>query len=101
MLGPVLRGEKVSLEPARPEDAPIRCRWFADLELSRFWTGPDVPSIKQEEESFERWARDQSGVTWRIVQSCRRSFIARQPSARRAAASWPRCSPDRSSTQLA
>src|SRR5437899_2038100 len=67
MLGPVLRGEKVSLEPAQPEDAPLRCRWFADLELSRFWTGPDAPSLRQEEESFERWARDQSGVTWRIT----------------------------------
>src|SRR5438067_1321050 len=67
MLGPILRGEKISLEPPRPEDGVLRCAWFADLELSRWWTGPDVPSLKQEEESFERWARDESSVHWRIV----------------------------------
>jgi RimJ/RimL family protein N-acetyltransferase len=67
MLGPILRGTSISLEPARIEDAEIRCRWFADLELSRFWTGPDVPSIKQEEEAFEQRARDRSSVHWRIV----------------------------------
>jgi RimJ/RimL family protein N-acetyltransferase len=67
MLGPILRSATVSLEPARPEDAAVRCRWFADLELSRWWTGPDVPSLKQEEEAFDRVARDPNVVLWRIV----------------------------------
>jgi hypothetical protein len=67
MLGPILRGTAVSLEPARLEDAAVRCRWFADTELSRWWTGPDVPSLKQEEESFDRAARDPSVMLWRIT----------------------------------
>ncbi len=67
MLGPILRGETISLEPSRLEDGVLRCAWFADLELSRWWTGPSVPSLKQEEESYERWARDDSSVHWRIV----------------------------------
>jgi RimJ/RimL family protein N-acetyltransferase len=67
MLGPILRGAAVSLEPAQLEDAAVRCRWFADLELSRWWTGPDVPSLKQEEESFDRAARDPALVLWRIA----------------------------------
>ena len=71
MLGPVLRGQEVTLEPARREDAAVRCRWFADLELSRFWTSPTVPSAQQEEESFERAARDPSVVLWRITREGR------------------------------
>lgn len=67
MLGPILRGEKISLEPPRPEDGVLRCAWFADLALSRWWTSPDVPSLQQEAESFERWARDEASVHWRIV----------------------------------
>jgi RimJ/RimL family protein N-acetyltransferase len=67
MLGPTLCGAAVRLEPARLEDAAMRCGWFADLELSRWWTGPDVPSLKQEEESFEQAARDPAVVLWRIT----------------------------------
>jgi RimJ/RimL family protein N-acetyltransferase len=67
MLGPILRSETISLEPPRPEDGALRRAWFADREVSRWWTSPDVPSLKQEEESFERWARDDASVHWRIV----------------------------------
>jgi RimJ/RimL family protein N-acetyltransferase len=67
MLGPILRGERISLEPARMEDAALRCSWLADLELSHFWTSPTVPSLKQEEEAFDRWARDDASVHWRLV----------------------------------
>ena len=67
MLGPTLRGDKISLEPARPEDGSLRQRWFADLEVTRPYTSPVVPSLKQEEESFERSARDDSVVLWRIA----------------------------------
>src|SRR5438270_11968873 len=67
MLGPTLRGERISLEPARPEDARLRQRWFSDLELTRLYTAePGVPSLSQEEESFERTARDGSVMLWRI-----------------------------------
>src|SRR3954470_1823717 len=67
MFGPILRGEKISLEPPLLEDAALRVRWFSDLELSHFWTRPDVPSVPQEQESYERWARDDASVHWRIA----------------------------------
>jgi RimJ/RimL family protein N-acetyltransferase len=66
MLGPSLQGELISLEPARPEDAPLRRRWFADLDVTRLYTSPGVPSLEGERESFERAARDDSLVLWRI-----------------------------------
>jgi RimJ/RimL family protein N-acetyltransferase len=66
MLGPTLHGELISLEPARPEDAPLRQRWFSDLEVTRLYTGPGVQSFRQEEESFEKTARDDSVMLWRI-----------------------------------
>jgi RimJ/RimL family protein N-acetyltransferase len=66
MLGPTLRGKLISLEPARLDDAPLRQRWFADLEVTRFYTGPGVPSDGQEEQSFEQAARDDSVILWRI-----------------------------------
>lgn len=67
MFGPVLRGEKISLEPPRPEDGALRLRWFADLEVTRLYTNPGVPSLHQEEESYERSARDEDVVLWRIA----------------------------------
>ena len=67
MFGPVLTGERVRLEPPRHEDAATRCRWFADLEVTRLYTSPGVPSLQQEEESFERSARDESTVLWRVT----------------------------------
>jgi [ribosomal protein S5]-alanine N-acetyltransferase len=67
MLGPTLHGHAINLEPAQPEDAPLRQQWFADLEVTRLYTSPGVPSLKQEEESFDRAARDDSVVLWRIT----------------------------------
>lgn len=78
MLGATLRGKKISLEPARSEDAHLRQRWFSDLEVTRLYTGPGVPSVAQEEESFERAARDGSVVVWRIAldgESIGQSFL--------------------------
>jgi len=67
MLGPLLQGHRIRLEPAQIEDAPLRQRWFADLEVTRLYTFPGVPSMQQEEESFDHAARDDSVVLWRIT----------------------------------
>jgi len=67
MLGPILQGHRIRLEPAQLEDAPLRQRWFSDLEVTRLYTSPSVPSMKQEEESFDHAARDDSVVLWRIT----------------------------------
>ena len=34
MLGPILEGERVRLEPPRPEFLPAYQRWFADMEVT-------------------------------------------------------------------
>lgn len=44
----------------------MRIRWFSNLEVTRLYTSPGVPSLEQEEESFERSARDDSVILWRI-----------------------------------
>ena len=66
MLGPTLQGKLISLQPARPEDAVLRLRWFADLDVTRLYGAPGVPSRRQEEEKIERDARDDSVILWRI-----------------------------------
>jgi hypothetical protein len=48
MLGPILRGEKISLEPAKPSDLPVFVRWFADTGVTRYLLARFVPSESQE-----------------------------------------------------
>jgi [ribosomal protein S5]-alanine N-acetyltransferase len=67
MLGPVLRGERVVLEPARLEDAPLRLQWLAELQVTRHLAGPGARSLQMDEEWFDQAARDQMRYQWRIV----------------------------------
>jgi RimJ/RimL family protein N-acetyltransferase len=67
VFGPILRGERVVLEPARTEDAAEHCRWAADLELSRLLTNAEIPTHRQQEEWLERVAKDDGIVLWRIT----------------------------------
>jgi RimJ/RimL family protein N-acetyltransferase len=56
MFGPVLRGEKISLEPPHPEDGALRLRWFADLEVTRLYTKPGASGMHRalERSGFRR-----------------------------------------------
>jgi hypothetical protein len=36
MLGPVIEGERIRLEPPRPEYLPAYIRWFADMEVTQY-----------------------------------------------------------------
>lgn len=67
MLGPILRGEKISLEPAQLEDLPIFIRWFADPDITRTLLVRFPPSLKQEEEWYDRVASDDTTVHWKLV----------------------------------
>ncbi len=64
MLGPILRGEKLSLEPATADDLPLFCAWFANLEVTRYLLLRFPPSLQMEEEWFKRVAESQSMVYW-------------------------------------
>ena len=67
MLGPILEGERVRLEPPRPEYFPVYQRWFADMEVTRYLLYRFPFTIKAEEEWLERVGNDPHQVMWAIV----------------------------------
>lgn len=67
MFGPILPGDKVTLEPPQHDDLPLYRGWFADLEVTRNLLARFTPSEKQEEEWYEKASTADDQVTWRIV----------------------------------
>jgi RimJ/RimL family protein N-acetyltransferase len=67
VLGPVLHGEKIALEPLRFEDIDLFRSWLADLEVSRYLLARFVPSHKEEEAWYDNAVRNDSLVIWGIV----------------------------------
>ena len=67
MFGPVLEGERVRLEPPRPEWAPVYQRWLADMQVTRYLITRNPPSAKQEDEQLEKAAENPHNVVWAIV----------------------------------
>jgi RimJ/RimL family protein N-acetyltransferase len=67
MLGPVLRGDQVSLEPSELDDLPLFRRWLGDLEVTRYLLVRFVPSEKQEQEFYDHISGDNAAIHWKIV----------------------------------
>ena len=67
MLGPVLEGERVRLEPPRPEYLPAYQRWFADMDVTRYLLYRFPFTAKAEEEWLEAVGKDPHQVLWAIV----------------------------------
>lgn len=67
MLGPVIEGERIRLEPPRAEFLPAYGRWFADMEVTRYMLYRHPLSDKGETEWLERTAADDKIVMWAIV----------------------------------
>lgn len=67
MLGPILRGERIRLEPSTPADLPVFVRWFADTQVTRYLLKRFVPSEGQEAEWYDSVTRSHSTVHWRLV----------------------------------
>jgi RimJ/RimL family protein N-acetyltransferase len=67
MLGPILRGEIITLEPPKIEDIDTFRAWLADLEVTRTLLVRFVPSRDAEEKWYERVAASDSTVIWSIV----------------------------------
>src|SRR4030095_12765731 len=67
MLGPVIEGARVRLEPPRPEWSPTYQRWLADMEVTRYLFQRNPLSLRQEEELLEQAAEDPTRVVWGIV----------------------------------
>lgn len=67
MLGPVLQGEKISLEPVRAEFLPEFIRWFSDMSVTRYLLRRTPMSLKQEEEWFDTISKASDSVQWAIT----------------------------------
>ena len=67
MLGPIVEGEHVRLEPPRPEYFPAYARWFADMEVTRYLLYRFPFTMKAEEEWLEHVGKDPNQVMWAIV----------------------------------
>jgi RimJ/RimL family protein N-acetyltransferase len=66
--GPMLQGERVSLEPPRGEDMATYLAWNESCEFTRFlWGRPGIPSLTQQHEWLERVSRAENEVAWRIA----------------------------------
>jgi RimJ/RimL family protein N-acetyltransferase len=67
VLGPIIEGERIRLEPPRPESLPTFARWFADTEVTRYLLYVFPFTLKAEEEWLEQTARDEHKVMWSIL----------------------------------
>lgn len=67
VLGPVLKGRSIQLEPVGHEDLPLWSTWFADGEITRYLMARFVPSDQEQRLRYDRLAKDESAVWWRIV----------------------------------
>jgi len=66
VFGPLLRGEKVTLRPARENDAEHFVRWFADMDVTRFLARRMAISLQQEQEFLKKIGESKDDVWWVI-----------------------------------
>jgi RimJ/RimL family protein N-acetyltransferase len=66
MFGPLLRGEKVTLRPARENDAEHFVRWFADMEVTRYLNRRLAVTLEQEREYLKKIGESKEDVWWMI-----------------------------------
>jgi RimJ/RimL family protein N-acetyltransferase len=66
MFGPLLRGEKVTLRPARDEDAQLFVDWFADPEVTRYLARRMAITLPAEQEFLKKIGESKNDVWWVI-----------------------------------
>src|SRR5947208_16992847 len=66
VFGPLLRGEKVTLRPARENDAEHFVRWFADMEVTRHLAARMARTLQQELEFLKRNCECMNDAWWVI-----------------------------------
>jgi ribosomal-protein-alanine N-acetyltransferase len=66
MFGPLLRGTRVTLRPARENDAESFVRWFADTEVTRFLARRMAIALEQEQEFLRKIGESKDDVWWVI-----------------------------------
>ena len=66
MLGPYLRGDRVSLRPADDSDPPRFVPWFADMDVTKYLARPHAPALYEEVDFFKRVGESKNDVFWMI-----------------------------------
>src|SRR2546430_10953348 len=66
MFGPLLRGDKITLRPARENDAEHFVRWFADMEVTRYLARRMAIALEQEQEFLKKIGESKDDVWWVI-----------------------------------
>src|SRR5438445_12586133 len=66
VFGPLLRGEKVTLRPARENDAEHFVRWFADMEVTRYLNRRMAVTLEQERDYLKKIGESKDDVWWMI-----------------------------------
>jgi RimJ/RimL family protein N-acetyltransferase len=69
MLGPVLAGERIRLEPPRLEYAPAYVRWFGDQVVTRFLIVRNPTTLARQQAWIERMAGSRDDVLWAMVRA--------------------------------
>lgn len=67
MLGPILEGERVRLEPPRAEHLPTFLRWFADPEVTRYLLRRYPLSERQEAAWLEAMSTSEVDIVWAVT----------------------------------
>jgi RimJ/RimL family protein N-acetyltransferase len=67
MLGPILDGARVRLEPPLTDHLATFVRWFADPVVTRYLYRRWPPSLRQEEQWFEGMAASQEDLLWSVA----------------------------------
>jgi RimJ/RimL family protein N-acetyltransferase len=66
MLGPVLRGEHVTLRPADDSDPPRLVPWFGDLEVTRYLGRRMAVALYYEVDILKKFGEAEDTVFWMI-----------------------------------
>lgn len=66
MLGPVLKGARVTLRPADDSDPPRFLPWFADMEVTRYIGHRWAVALYQEVDYFKRTGESKTDIQWMI-----------------------------------
>ncbi|HEX9125175.1 MAG TPA: GNAT family N-acetyltransferase, partial [Methylomirabilota bacterium] len=67
MLGPILDGSKVRLEPPSLEHMVAWTRWRADVQVTRYLTLRTPRTLQGQSEWLEAADKDQSAVFWSVM----------------------------------
>jgi RimJ/RimL family protein N-acetyltransferase len=67
VLGAVLEGARIRLEPPRADHLPAFVRWFADPEVTRYLQRRHPPSPRQEGAWLESMADSEQDIVWAVV----------------------------------